>query len=192
MKNKNFIYTYLFTLIGGVLLIILNNRAGIFEAMSIVLGIGFLIIGILSMLSALFISDAAKEAGAKRSPILIIVSGASFLLGLLMVIAPTFFINYLIYSIALLMIIVGIIQLCNFLPQMSSIGMSYYFLIVPCLSMLAGIIVFCVKAEAIKDSLALLTGFVLTVYSINGFIGYFSRRSLSAGMGGSSEIINIK
>lgn len=194
MKNKNFIYTYLFTLIGGVLLIILNNRSGIFEAMSIVLGIGFLVIGILSLISAVFISDKAREVGIKRSPALIIVSGASLILGLLMVITPTFFVNYLIYTIALLMILVGIIQLCNFMPSRSAIGLSPYFMIVPSLSILAGIIVFCVRAEVIKDCLALMTGIVLTVYSINGFVGYFSHRSLYKTKGGDDvrDIVTIK
>lgn len=177
MRNKNYIYTYLFTLIGGVLLIILHNRSQIFEAISIILGIGFMVVGILSLMSAVFISEKARAAGVKRSPVLIIVSGASLVLGTLMVVAPSFFIDYLVYTLGFIMILCGLIQLCNFMPRMSLLRFSWVFLIVPCLSLLAGLVVFTVGAEEIKDMLALLTGIVLTVYSVNGFIGYFNRRS---------------
>lgn len=178
MNNKNYIYTYLFTLIGGVLLIILHSRKQIFEAMCIIIGVAFLVVGILSILSAVFISSKARQAGAKRSPALIIVSGASFILGLLMVIVPTFFVNYLVYTMGILMFLCGIIQLMNFMPGLGSLGFSYYFLIMPALSILTGILVFVIGADKILNSLALVTGIVLTLYSINGFIGYFKRRSL--------------
>ena len=196
MNNKNYIYTYLFTLIAGVLLIILHNRAQIFEAISIILGICFLVLGILSLMSSVFISNKAKEAGAKRSPALIIVSAASFILGLLMVVAPNFFVNYLVYAFGVILLICGIIQLCNFMPHMGGLGFSKLFLIAPILCMFAGILVFVIGAEKILNSLALLTGIVLAVYSINGFIGYFNRRKLAkilaAKIDPSSTIVEVK
>lgn len=178
MKNKSFVYTYLFTLIGGVLLIILHNRVQLFEAISIIIGICFLGIGVVSMLSSVFISDRARADGVRRSPAMIIVSAASLILGLLMVVAPSFFVRYIIYTFGVVLLLVGLIQLCNFMPKMGGIGFGWYFLIVPCLSILSGIIVFTVGADKIMNSIALLTGIILAVYSINGFIGYFKRRSL--------------
>lgn len=138
MNNKSFIYTYLFTLIGGVLLLILHGRDKIFEGMCIILGVGFLVLGILSLLSAVFISDKARAAGAKRSPALIIVSGASFILGLLMVLVPAFFVSYLVYAMGVLLVLCGVIQLCNFMPNMRGLGFSGYFLVAPVLSLFAG------------------------------------------------------
>jgi len=182
MNNKSYIYTYLFTLIGGLLLIILHQRAQIFEAICIVLGIGFLTLGLLSLMSAVFISNKARAAGAKRSPALIIVSAASLILGLLMVIVPGFFVNYLVYALGLLLLVCGVIQLCNFMPGMSGLGFSRLFIIAPSLSVLAGILVFVIGADKILDSLALVTGIMLTIYSINGFVGYFKRRNLAKAM----------
>ncbi|MCM1005063.1 MAG: DUF308 domain-containing protein [Prevotella sp.] len=196
MRNNNFVYTYLFTLLGGVLLMILHDRAQIFEAISIILGVAFLVIGTLSLLSSLFIGEKARAAGVRRSPVLVIVSSASFILGLLMVIAPKFFVEYVIYTFGIIMILAGLIQLCNFAPKMRGIGFKWYFLIVPCLCLLAGIVVFSVGAQNIANSMALLTGIVLTIYSINGFIGYFQRRSLlkiyEDKINPSREIINVK
>lgn len=179
MNNKSFIYTYLFTLIAGVLLIVLHGREKIFEGMCIILGIGFLVLGILSLLSAVFISDKARQAGIKRSPVLIIVSGASFILGLLMVMAPAFFVNYLIYAMGALLVLCGVIQLCNFMPDIRTLGLSGWFLTAPVLSIGFGVAVFVIGAEKILNVLALVTGIVLVVYSINGFFGYFSRRGLA-------------
>lgn len=179
MNNKSFIYTYLFTLIGGVLLLILHGRDKIFEGMCIILGVGFLVLGILSLLSAVFISDKARAAGAKRSPALIIVSGASFILGLLMVLVPAFFVSYLVYAMGVLLVLCGVIQLCNFMPNMRGLGFSGYFLVAPVLSLFAGILIFVIGAEKILNSLAILTGVVLVIYSLNGFVGYFKRRALA-------------
>lgn len=179
MNNKSFIYTYLFTLIGGVLLIILHGRDKIFEGMCIILGIGFLVLGVLSLLSAIFISNKARAAGAKRSPALIIVSGASFILGLLMVIVPDFFVQYLVYAMGVLLVLCGVIQLCNFMPNIRGLGFSGLFLAAPIACLATGILIFVIGAEKILNVLALLTGIVLVVYSVNGFLGYFKRRALA-------------
>lgn len=196
MKNISYVYTYLFTLIAGVLLIILHNRSEIFEAISIVLGVCFLIAGVMSLINTAITTKQAKAEGARISPTYIIVSGATVFFGLLMVIHPTMFVNYLMYAIGAVMIIVGLVQLFNFMPRMSDIGFSRLFLIVPCLSILAGIIVFMAGADTIKDVLALLTGIVLTVYSVNGFIGYFNRQLLleheEIKENPKSEIVEIK
>lgn len=196
MNNKSYIYTYLFTLIGGLLLIILHQRAQIFEAICIVIGIGFLILGLLSLMSAVFISNKARAAGTKRSPALITVSSASLILGLLMVIVPGFFVNYLVYALGLLLLICGVIQLCNFMPGMSGLGLSRLYIIAPSLSIVAGLLVFIIGADKILDSLALVTGIVLTIYSINGFAGYFKRRKLAKAMAvridPSGTIIEVK
>lgn len=178
MNNKSYVYTYLFTLIAAVLLIILHNRDKFFEGMCIVIGVGFLVLGVLSILSAVFISDKAKANGVKRSPTQIAVSAASFILGLLMVIVPAFFVNYLVYSLGILLIICGIIQLSNFMPNMGGLGFNWGFLVAPALSMLLGVLIFAIGAEKILNSLALVTGIVLLIYSVNGFVGYFKRRSL--------------
>lgn len=196
MNNKSFVYTYLFTLIGGVLLIILHDREKIFEAMCIIIGIGFLVLGVLSMLSAVFISKKAVSAGVKRSPALIAVSGASLILGLLMVIVPEFFVHYLVYAMGVLLVVCGVIQLCNFMPEMRGLGFSGFFLAAPVICLAAGMLVFVIGAEKILDVLALMTGIVLVIYSINGFMGYFKRRSLvgrqAARRDPSAAIIDIK
>lgn len=178
-NNKTYIYTYLFTLIGGVLLVILHNRAQLFDAISIIVGIAFLTVGLLTMLSSLFISTKQREAGVKRSPGLIIVSFASLILGLLMVIVPSFFVHYLVYAFGIIMILCGVIQLYNFMPGMKSLKFNMLFLAIPVLSIAAGLTVIVMGAAKVLDVMALLTGIVLIIYSINGFTGYFRRIKLS-------------
>lgn len=182
MNNKTYIYTYLFTLLGGILLVILHNRAQLFDAISILVGIAFLTIGLLTMMSALFLSSAQRAAGMKRSPGLIVVSAAALILGLLMTIVPSFFVHYLVYAFGIIMIICGVIQIYNFLPGMKTIGLSGLFLAMPVISIAIGVGVIVVGAEKILDIMALLTGIVLIVYSINGFVGYFNRVKRSGDM----------
>lgn len=183
MNSKHFIYTYLFTLIGGVLLIILHQRQDLFNAIAIILGVCFLVVGVLSLVSSVFVSNKAKQVGMKRSPTAIIVSVASLILGLLMIIVPGFFVKYLVYTFGLLLLLCGMVQLYNFIPGMRAISLSWIFLIVPSLSILAGVLVFVMGADQVLNILALVTGIVLTVYSINGFVGYCSRTTLAANAG---------
>lgn len=191
-NNKTYIYTYLFTLIGGILLLILHNRSQLFDAISIIVGIAFLTVGLLTMLSSVFISAKQKEAGVKRSPGLIVVSAASLILGLLMVIVPSFFVHYLVYAFGIIMILCGVIQLYNFMPGMRALGFNMFFLAVPVLSIVAGLTVIIIGAAKILNIMALLTGIVLIVYSINGFSGYIRRMKLGNKMNNSDVPIEIR
>lgn len=179
MNNKTYLYTYLFTLIAGVLLILLKDRSDIFTAISIVVGVLFLVIGVLTMIGNLKLSKAQKAAGMKSNPWQILASGASIILGLMMVIKPDLFVHLVVYALGVVLILCGIIQLANFLPQYRSLRFDWYFLIVPVLAIGFGVTVFVLGAAKIADLMALITGITLTVYSINGFLGYARRGSLA-------------
>ena len=190
MNNKTYLLTYLFTLLGGVLLVCLKGRGELFSGISIVLGVVFLLIGVLTMVGNLSLSKTAREAGMKTSPAVILVSVASMVLGLIMVLEPGVFVKYVIYLIGLLLILCGVVQLFNFLPSMRRLGFSWYFLPMPIVSIGVGITVMVLGPE-VANILALLTGIVMIVYSINGFAGYFYRMNLIKSGGPTGHVVDI-
>lgn len=192
MNNKTYVYTYLFTLIGGVLLLVLHSRADLFDGIAIIIGIVFLVLGILNLVGNLFISSEARAAGVRRSPSLIFVSAGAFILGLLMVIVPHFFVAYLVYMFGIILIVCGVMQVMNFTPNRRSLGFSFWWFSTPVLSIIAGVVVICLGADRILNILAILTGIVLIVYSLNGFLGYFSRARLIRRGGRTSHVVEIE
>lgn len=178
MNNKSYVYTYLFTLIAGILLVVLRGRADLFIGIAIIIGILFLVLGVLNLIGSVFLPRERREAGERRSPSLIFVSGGALILGLLMVVVPGFFVRYLVYMFGVILIVCGVVQIMNFSPSRRQLGFSAWWMSAPVLSVAAGVVVIALGADRILSILALLTGVVLIVYSLNGFAGYFNRSML--------------
>lgn len=192
MNNKTYLLTYLITFIGGVLLVVLNSRERLFEALAIIVGIVFLVLGLVSFIGSLNLGRAARQAGAKPNPLFSIVSAGAFALGLLMVIMPDFFVKYLVYAIGVVLIFFGGMQLYNFIPGMRSYGLSGYFLSVPVLSVVAGAVIMILGPDKVLNFLALLCGIVMLVYSLNGLVGYYALNSRMKTKGkDGSEVVDI-
>lgn len=192
MNNKSYLYSYLLTLIGGILLVVLQGRADLFKAITIIVGILFLIPGLMSLIRAVFPPKSAKLAGEKPSAGLIIVSAAAMIFGIVLIAAPHIFINFMVYAFGTLLIICGIVQLMNFMPAINSLGFPKLYLATPILSLCIGILVMVIGAEKILNVLALVTGIVLIVYSLNGLAGYFDRTKRLKGGGVTGKIVNVE
>ncbi len=191
MNNKTYLYSYLFTLIGGVLMVVLQNRAGLFEAITIIIGIMFLVPGLLMFIRTAFPTKSAKVAGVKPSVPAMIVSGAAVVFGIVLIAAPHLFTNLLVYAFGALMIICGIMQLANFSPSMKSLGFPWWYMATPVLCIAIGVVVIVIGADRILNLLALITGIVLIVYGVNGLIGYFDRSSRMKRGGVTGRVVSV-
>ena len=67
MNNKSYLVTYLITLVGGIALVVLNGRARLFDAIAVLIGIIFLVLGVVSLLGSFRLTKADKAAGRKPS-----------------------------------------------------------------------------------------------------------------------------
>lgn len=177
MKSKTYLLTYLFTLLGGILLVMLNSRADLWNWIVIVIGALFFVPSVLAVINAFLHSVAKNEYGQKqRKPWLLMIPAiGGVILGIFMIIIPDFFINYLIIAFALVLVACGGLQLYNLLPRMRTLRISPYFLIAPVLTLLLGVVILVIGTEKIKNIAAILTGIMLILYSVNGFIGYYHR-----------------
>lgn len=190
MKSRSMLLIYLFTLVGGILLIVLNKRENLFEGLIIGAGILFIMACTYSLFSlgATYLRlSKMKQEGAdaiainRRKKFLnwvvaIPVTGG-FLFGVLLLAMPVFFVNYLIYTFGVVMIIIGLIQLFFLLPAVRFYNLSGLWLIVSVLVTCVGVAVFIVGPEKLESAVTLLTGIVLVCYSVNGFISFIYRES---------------
>ncbi len=192
MNNKSYLVTYLITLVGGIALVVLNGRARLFDAIAVLIGIIFLVLGVVSLLGSFRLTKADKAAGRKPSVSLAVASAGALGLGLLMVFAPGLFIHYLVYVIGIVLILCGVLQLYNFVPSMRSFGLSWLYLGIPAVCMLAGVLIMILGPAKVMNFMALLTGSVLIVYSLNGFVGYLAAAKLMKSAKAGPELVDVK
>ncbi len=175
-NNKTYVLTYLFTLIGGVLLTIFHSRADILELIIILIGILFLLPSIFSIIGGLVSFHYFRKNGGKRYnwlPLIPAVAGIIF--GMILMIRPDIFKNYLIITFGILLILCGLIQLFNHFSNKGLIKISGYYLIIPSLTTLFGIFILILGPEKIGNIVTFWTGIALICYSINGLIGDFHK-----------------
>lgn len=192
MNNKSYLFSYLITLAGGILLLVLKDRQDLFTYATILVGILFLVPGLLCLIRAIFPSRAMRMSGEGVSIPLLITASAATIFGLLLVIVPETFVHLMVYAMGLLLICCGVIQIFNFAPGMSRLGFSPWFLTVPVLSAICGVVVIIIGPEKLLNLLALITGIALVVYSLNGLIGYFCRSRLTQNGGPTGGVADIE
>lgn len=175
-SNKSYIITYLFALIGGILLCIFHSRTNIFDWIIIIIGELFLIPSILSIVSY-FLPRKKGQAIRKTNWVTLIPAIGGVIFGALLMTMPETFTTSLIITFGIVLIICGLAQLFFMMSGMNSLKISPFYLIVPSLTLLSGIFILIIGPSQIGSYVTLLTGIVLICYAANGFIGYFHKES---------------
>lgn len=189
MKSRNVLLIYLFALVGGILLMILHDRAQLFEGIVVAAGILFIVPCSYILLSWVISyrhnrHNAVTQAEeidrrtmrSQQGLVLVpVLGGIAF--GILLVSNPTFFVNYLIYTFGVVMILCGLAQLAFTIPGMRLLAVNRWWLLPPLLVTAIGVTVFILGPDEVKNIITLLTGIVLATFGVEGFIGYIYRQS---------------
>lgn len=194
MKNHSLTILYAISLIAGVLLTIYWQEADIFSWIVIALGILLLIPCVVCLIAAFVPQKTHNPEGpelvkSRRSfAWTMILSGiGGTILGLLMICLPNFFVQYIVYTFGVILIIFSCVQLSFVSPAMRVEKISGWFLAVPVATLAAGVIIICIGQEKIQAAAALITGLILIFYSVNGFVSVIGRRTIDRRMASSSQ-----
>lgn len=175
MKSKNQLLTYFFALVGGVLLLIFNSDPRLYGTIVITIGILFLVASAYQLVLAFVPAGRQRENAAVRVSVLLpAVAGVVF--GLLLVCMPNFFVQFLVFTFAIMLFILGLVQLISICTRMKALGLSAWLLAAPILTIVAGVVCLLLNREQFHGALTILTGVVLVIYGLNGFVGYAHRR----------------
>lgn len=177
MKERTFLITYLSSFIIGILLLLFYNSARIFE--TIIMIVGFLIL-IPSLGAGISIFLPSKR-GVKglvgfESWVVLLSSIAGAIFGLLLLCMPDFFTSYLIYTFGIILILCGVIQLSRLATALKVYAISTWYLFIPIVTIIAGIVIIILGPEKIQHLVTIITGVFLLCYSVNGFVGWFDNR----------------
>lgn len=172
MKSKSYILTYVCALAVGILLLAFSNSTGLFSGIVLTIGILFIAASLIGGINALRIPAVYDERGriSSRHTLLkssmLVPAAAGLIFGILLVSMPDFFARFIIYTFAAILILLGVAQLM--LCSASRIG--GWSLLVPGLTIAAGIACIIVGHENVDKTMAIITGIMLVAYAVDGFI----------------------
>ncbi len=170
--NRNYLLTYIFTLIIGVLLLVFTGRTNLFEIIVVIIGILFIIPSLVLLFMGFQGRKGPDGQRVSRPWYLGVSSVGGLIFGILLVVMPGFFANYLIYTMSILLILVGVAQLINLTSASTDVGgMSGLWFIMPWLTIAGGVTMIIIGPEKIADAVTIITGVLLVLYSINGLLG---------------------
>lgn len=158
----------------GVLLIKYSNNAVLW--LTILIGVIFLISGLVSCITYLTgrnrkgidgiqILDATGRDITPARPSFPIIGLGSLLLGGLLTFAPSLFINFLVYGLALILILGALNQFFNLSSASRIVKIGLFWWIVPALILLTGLIAL-VKPSIIATAPLYIIGWCMIIYGV--------------------------
>lgn len=173
MKSKSLIWTYLFSLAAGLLLIIFSGSGSIFRSIVVALGFLFLVPSVVALIMSIW--PPKNENGVRELKWYIIFTaslGVAF--GVILLAIPSFFVHWIVYTLAVILIFCGITGII-FMRAGDLPEADWYLYALPVLTLVCGLVILFVGPNATERVIALIAGIFLTIFSVNGFWGYFQR-----------------
>ena len=171
MKGKGYSIAYLSALVIGILLLIFHDRQSLYDSVVIAIGILIAVPSLVLLCVELFKKSPADATpgfqAVKYSSALAAAAALAF--GIWMICSPTFFVHAIIYTIGAILILVGIIQVGIIVQAARPYRPAGLWLIVPILSLVAGVVIVVLGPSKIASAAGLIAGIVLVVYAVNGF-----------------------
>lgn len=166
MDYKGNLWSAILALIAGIVMVFFSDLA--LETVVLVIGILFIATGVFNLIIEMNRKD---EKGRKRiSPIGVLATAGTGILGILMVCTPHTMINLIIYLFAAAFILLGVYQICSLAFFYRPVTFPFWFFILPALLVITGVVICIIGPSAVAQTMTLITGIALIVYAIASFI----------------------
>lgn len=163
MKTTNYpLMRILFALVVGLILVIWPGQAASFIVITV--GVLFLISGVVPIIG--YLTRRSKKNSNTRLPFEAI---GSLLLGLWLIIDPTFFANLIMFLLGFILILGGIWQIANLSSAKRVTHVPGAFYIVPVLVLLIGLYVIFAPSTS-RDTIFIIIGVTSLVYALSDLL----------------------
>ena len=162
MKSKFNLLTNLLVLIVGIVLVSFHAREKVLESLVVIVGILFVIPSLITIIYTL-----TKKNEATFGAFSIISAAGALALGIALICVPSFFLNIIIMSFAILLIVIGVFNLWTMLSARNVVKYNIALYIVPVLLLVGGIVLLIVPGDVIQNIIVLVFGLALIVFAIN-------------------------
>lgn len=176
MRPKTSLFYGILVIAAGILLIVFNGRAQLLSWVVILAGISLAVPCLCSLVSAISSNRQARRDGTGSMSLSILNSGvviASLIgigAGVWMIVHPAFFIGFLAYAFAVIIILYGVYQILEiawiYRPQPAGLY------VVPILMIVAGLVILFSSVRAIQSTVVLITGISLVCAGVNAILEF--------------------
>lgn len=163
MSEKTNLWTNIFVLAAGILLICMHNDISLLNWMVMFIGAMCAIPGLIGVITG--ISRSAKNRSTGFS---IPSSLAMLVVGIIMLVNPTPFVAIFVYVLAALLIICGLVQVWSLAVEFRPFKMPLWLYIMPVLVIATGVIIICSPLRDVETTFTLIAGIAMVVSAING------------------------
>lgn len=181
MKNRPYLTTYVTGLVMGILLCLFYNRPNILTLMVIIIGALIILPSIFGIGKGF---AGKKDAEGNRHNLPWYTAAACIIglvIGILLISFASFFAAYIVYTLGVLLVIAGIVQIMSLVAERHDIGsIKKIWYVIPWLTVGAGIVIVLLGPQKIAGIVIILTGIVLIFYGLNGLLSlmdhHFSKK----------------
>lgn len=172
MKSKNFLWAYIFSLAAGILLICFCGSPNLFRSIVIALGILFLVPSVIAFVMSCV---PQRESDGLRHVkwYLVFTTALGVTLGILLLCIPEFFVDWIVYTLAGILIFCGIAGIVFMIASGGMPGAEIWFYAIPVLTLTCGIVIIIMGPQTTERVISLIAGIFLVCYSVNGFWGFY-------------------
>lgn len=173
MKPKNNALVNVLILIAGIAFLFL--RGNVINIMVTIMGVLFMVSAVVNVIF-MFTSKGSSGTGSNLAGTLVCI--AAFALGLWMTLAPGALVGIIVYLLAGLLVLGGIYHIYMIAYGYRPMHFPGWFYILPTLLLAAGVVMFVMGPENVKNYLVLVTGIALIVFAISSFLEYAGKQSI--------------
>lgn len=176
MKKPASLITYLAALVIGIILLCFHGSAGLSEALMRAIGI---LITVPSGLMLISFFVGRKRTDNAPAWYTVIVAIAGLVLGIWMLCMPGFFIGATVYTLGVILILVGAAGGAFIMNASKPYGANPLWYIIPMLAIAGGFIIIFIGPAPVLSWAYITTGIILIAYAVNGMasVGRESRIS---------------
>ncbi len=163
MSEKTNLWTNIFVLAAGIVLICMHNDISLLNWMVMFIGAMCAIPGLIGVISGISRSSKNRPTGMS-----IPSSLGMLVIGIIMLLCPSPFVAIFVYVLAALLIICGLVQIWSLAVEFRPFRMPLWLYILPVLVIATGIVIICSSLREVETTFTLIAGIAMTVSAING------------------------
>lgn len=166
MDYKGNLRSAILALIIGLVLVFYTGIA--LHTVVLVVGIVFIATGVFNLIGEF----SRRDADGRRivSTLGVMSAAGAALLGVLMVCTPQSMINLMVYAFAAAFILLGLYLIFTMAVGFRPVSFPFWFYILPSLLVINGVAICIIGAQTIGETIIMIAGISLIVYSIASFI----------------------
>lgn len=172
MKKTASLVTYIAACVIGIILLALHEQVQLFKGIVIAMGVLITVPSAIMFISSFFSKKNPDGTITMPSWYSIVVACAGLVLGIWMLVMPSFFELAMIYTLGVILILVGLAQIVFFYNASRPYGANPLWYCIPVLAIAGGFIVIFIGPQGVNTWATIVTGIILIVYAVNGMAAW--------------------